>query len=390
MAGSDSPATRKPIAAPGRIAWLMASPIRLMRRSIRNTPIGGAPSDSARQPTSARRMKANSMKGWVTASIMPAAARERLRPASQISACSSNASTNCRDFSEIGGRQHFARLAPGHHLARDQQRHGEMRAHLLHVMQRGEHGASLAVPAQDQRDEIGDGLGVDGAERLIEQDERGILQQQAREQHALELAARQRADRTVPEVLQADGGERAGDLRVARGVEAAPGADLAPQPHRHAVEHRDGKAAVDVDLLRQVGDVGLGQPVEIDAAAERLELAHDALEQRRFAGAVGPDDGEQLAARHLAGDVMHGGMPVIAEREIAKRDGRLFVLHAHANAQNTAPQSSAEAIATIKSRAGTERRSSEMPLAGELGAAAAACACGAAASPSVATSATCR
>ena len=45
--------------------------------------------------------------------------------------------------------------------------------------------------------------------------------------------------------------------------------------------------------------------------------------------------------------------------------------HVHANAQKTAPQSSAEAIATIKSRAGTERRSSEMPLAGEPGAAAA-------------------
>ena len=99
----------------------------------------------------------------------------------------------------------------------------------------------------------------------------------------------------MPEALQADSGERAGDLRFARGIEPAPGADLAPQPHRHAVEHRDGEAAIDVDLLRQVGDVGLGQPVEIDTAAERLELAHDALEQRRFAGAVGSDDGEQLA-----------------------------------------------------------------------------------------------
>ena len=255
-----------------------------------------------------------------------------------------------------------------------------MRAHLLHVMQRGEHGAPLAVPAQNERDEIGDGLGVDGAERLIEQDEGGILQEQPREQHALELAARQCAHRTMPEVLQTDSGERADNLRLALAIEPAPGADLAPQPHRHAVEHRDGKAAIDVDLLRQVSNVGFGQPVEIDTAAERLELAHDALEQRRFAGAVRPDNGEQLAVLHLAGDVMHGGMPVVTEREIAKLDGWLCVLHAHANAQNTAPQSSAEAIATIRSRAGTERRSSEMPFARGRGAAAA-CACGAAASP---------
>ena len=46
-------------------------------------------------------------------------------------------------LSEIGRRQHLARLAPGHDLAREQQRHGEMRAHLLDIVQRGEHGAAL-------------------------------------------------------------------------------------------------------------------------------------------------------------------------------------------------------------------------------------------------------
>ena len=103
----------------------------------------------------------------------------------------------------------------------------------------------------------------------------------------------------------------------------------------------------------------------------------------------GPTIASSSPLLHLAGDVMHGGMPVIAERQVAKHDCRLFVLHAHANAQITAPQSSAEATATISSRAGTERRSSEMPLARGIGAATA-CACGAASSPSVATSATCR
>ena len=43
MANSERPETRKPIAAPGRIACAIASPTRLMRRSIRNTPIGPAP-----------------------------------------------------------------------------------------------------------------------------------------------------------------------------------------------------------------------------------------------------------------------------------------------------------------------------------------------------------
>ena len=63
MANRLRPERRKPIAAPSRIACAIASPTRLMRRSIRNTPIGPAPNANASAPTSARRMKANSTKG---------------------------------------------------------------------------------------------------------------------------------------------------------------------------------------------------------------------------------------------------------------------------------------------------------------------------------------
>ncbi len=46
----------------------MASPTRLIRRSIRNTPIGPAPSDSAIAPTRARRMNSNSANGAIKVS----------------------------------------------------------------------------------------------------------------------------------------------------------------------------------------------------------------------------------------------------------------------------------------------------------------------------------
>ena len=68
MANSERPESRKPIAAPGRIACAMASPTRLMRRSIRNTPTGAAPSASANVPTSARRMNSNSANGAMSVS----------------------------------------------------------------------------------------------------------------------------------------------------------------------------------------------------------------------------------------------------------------------------------------------------------------------------------
>src|SRR6478672_6166989 len=98
--------------------------MRLMRLSIRNTPMGGAPSESARQPTSARRMKLNSMKGWVMASIM------RL-PLTRFSVPRANLGMLVEGFDqlprlgEICGREDLAGLAPGHDLARENELTGK-------------------------------------------------------------------------------------------------------------------------------------------------------------------------------------------------------------------------------------------------------------------------
>ena len=87
-----------------------------------------------------------------------------------------------------------------------------MVAHQLHVVQGGQHGTALAVPALDQRQQVGRGFGVDGVEWFVEHDQSRVLQQHAREQHALHLTAGQRADRAVFKSVEADGGERSRDL----------------------------------------------------------------------------------------------------------------------------------------------------------------------------------
>ena len=48
-----------------------------------------------------------------------------------------------------------------------------------------------------------DRLGVDGAKRLIEQDDSSVLQEEAGEQHALKLSPGKRAHATIAEILQA-------------------------------------------------------------------------------------------------------------------------------------------------------------------------------------------
>ena len=95
MANRLSPDTRKPTAAPGRMACAMASPTRLMRRSIRNTPIGPAPSANASTPASARRMNSNSANGAIRNSYIdgnPVQSGRGFGASTHSAACSSNAS----------------------------------------------------------------------------------------------------------------------------------------------------------------------------------------------------------------------------------------------------------------------------------------------------------
>jgi hypothetical protein len=144
----------------------------------------------------------------------------------------------------------------------------------------GEHGAALAVPAPHQVEQVGRGLGVHRVERLVEHDHAGVLQQQAREQHALHLAARERRNPAILEAGEADGGDRLLDRGARGAVDTAEGTGAPPQPHRHHVVDVDRKGAVDLGRLRQVGDVLRVEIAALDAARQRLEHADDALEQR--------------------------------------------------------------------------------------------------------------
>src|SRR5262249_32269879 len=133
-------------------------------------------------------------------------------------------------------------------------------------------------------------------------------------QHALHLSAREARDRALLETGEADGGDRLLDRLALLAADAAEQASAAPQAHGHHVVDVDRKAAVDLGNLRQVGDLARIEPVEIDAAGKRLNGADDAFEQRRLAGAIGTNDRHQRAALYRAIKMMHGRMPVVAER----------------------------------------------------------------------------
>ena len=67
----------------------------------------------------------------------------------------------------------------------------EVLADQIQIVQNRHDRAPLAMPAQDELQQVGGGPHVDGGERLIHQNQSGVLQQHAGEQHPLKLAARQ-------------------------------------------------------------------------------------------------------------------------------------------------------------------------------------------------------
>jgi hypothetical protein len=314
----------------------MASPTRLIRRSIRNTPIGPALSASARSYFPHRAGRGAVVEGF--------AHQARLV--------------------EILRRQHVRRRPPGHRFARKQQCAREIRLDEIDVVQGGEHGAPLAVPALHQIHQIGGGPLVDGGERLIEHDDARILDQQPGEQHALHLAARQRADGAVLETGQADRGNGLLDDMIILSGDAAERALRPPQPHRHHVVDIDGKRAIDIRYLRQISDrVGI-EPVALDRAGERLDRADHALEQSRLAGAVRPDDRNQRAAPDGAAQMMHRRMAFVAERQIVESQFSHRSLD-QCVAQKNAVQISAIRAAATASRCGADSRISDAEIAGD-------------------------
>src|SRR5205823_12988718 len=82
--------------------------------------------------------------------------------------------------------------------------------------------------------------------------------------------------------------------------------------------------------------------------------ADDTVEQRRLAGAGRADHGHQRAGLHVAVQMMHRRMAVVAERHIV--EGKRCAHVQLAIAQMTAPHSATISAATAASRSSADSR----------------------------------
>ena len=177
------------------------------------------------------------------------------------------------------------------------------------------------------------GFGVERAGGFVQQQQRRILEQGARDRDALALAARQAhpalaqergiALRQALDEIVGGGHLRRGDHLVVAGVRAAV-ADVF-----HGVEREDhGILRHDADraaqrLQRQVTHV---HAVEADAAGLRIVEAQQQLEQGGLAGAGRADHGHRLAGADIEREMRQGGFVQ------ARRIGEGHVVERHAGA----------------------------------------------------------
>ena len=246
-----------------RAGWraLMASPIRLMRRSTRNTPIGGALIDSARHADQRAAHEAELDEGLDEAVdhagrapcslVVPLADLGMLIPGLDRVA----------RLGEVLGRQHLRVSPQATELARDQQR---LAGNARFTCSRSCRAAITVRPSSCQRSmrRMRSAMVLASTARngSSSRMSAAVLHHQPREQHALELSAGERADRPVGEIGEADRCDRIGDLALgACASRPRQSADLAPQAEGDQSNTRDREAAVDVDHLRQIGDVAVGR-----------------------------------------------------------------------------------------------------------------------------------
>ena len=137
---------------------------------------------------------------------------------------------------------------------------------------------------------------VEAGERLVEDDQLGIVQQRGRQQHLLPHAFRERRQRRVLIVFEAEQFQEALDLRLEhRVVHAAQAADQAQVLRRGEVRVEKrlfGNVAELLSIRRQVFEDRLALPQHV--AVARLHQADEHADRGRLAGAVGAEIAEDL------------------------------------------------------------------------------------------------
>ncbi len=122
-------------------------------------------------------------------------------------------------------------------------------------MKHGDHGAAFHPPTSHQAHQVFGGALVDRRERLVEQDDGGILQQQAGKQGALKFADRKLLHRAFENILKSGGGGRLRHALKDFITRPAVRTKAPPSSKRNQLADFDRERPVKLSLLRQIREI---------------------------------------------------------------------------------------------------------------------------------------
>ena len=179
---------------------------------------------------------------------------------------------------------------------------------LVHVVGGDEHGQPVLGEAVDLVPELAPRLRIDAGGRLVEEQQPRLVHDAGGEREPLLPAAGERAGELVLAARQAEAVERLVDglAEVRQRIE----------PRDELEVLADRQILVEGEALRHVADLALDRlGLALDVVAEagplaggRPEQAADQADRRRLAGAVRPEEADDLARRDLEVDIVHDGL----------------------------------------------------------------------------------
>jgi hypothetical protein len=201
----------------------------------------------------------------------------------------------------------------------------------LEVMGRMQDGGPAIAQLPQQVDDQLLGRLVDAGHRLIQQQDRCLLHQRARQEDALLLPPRQGADLGSAEVGQRHPFERLADRRPVPGAGHAQPADAWVASHHHHLLRADREAPVDRLPLRHIGEpvslLGDGAAIQQHRAGLLRGQPQDRLQQRALARSVRPDHADQGAGRNSEIHVLQDRTVTIAGADAVQDQSGLRTSH---------------------------------------------------------------
>src|SRR5262245_29177460 len=307
----DTPRSR-PRATPASATWASVSAMSDSRRGTRNTPMAGQISAVIAPTATARCMNPY----WRNSGI---------REASVL--VGDDADRGAVERGERRVAQEVARRSVEDQAAVETGELGDLAGDHPDVVAHQDQGhVALAVQVAQHRVEARLRLRIDAAGGLVEDQELGVGDEGAGDQHALLLPRRQGADAGPGVSGHADLAQDLGDARALGRADAPEQTESRHETGRDDLADGGGQAGVE---RRFLGDVAEAPPLakcrgrvaeqEDAAMLGRQEPEHDP-EQRGLARAIRADDAEEVAGRDREVDPLEDPNLAAIERDVLELD----------------------------------------------------------------------